>query len=225
MVRRLFDIIVSAMTLVCVAPVIALAAVAVKLSSSGSAFYRASRVGKNGQLFTMHKLRTMHCREVQGSSITAATDARVFLAGRILRKLKIDELPQLVNIIRGDMAIVGPRPEAPDIVEQHYTDEYLESLNVAPGLTSPGSVYYYTHGEQVLAEDGSDAEDLYLTRLLPEKMAIDLEYLRRATLLSDVGVILQTVQVLFLKALGTKRFAQTNTEAAGDDVSHMRDAA
>jgi lipopolysaccharide/colanic/teichoic acid biosynthesis glycosyltransferase len=204
MVRRLFDLCIAIPALIGIAPVLLLAATGIRLSSRGPIFYRASRVGRGGRTFTMFKLRTMHCRAVAGSSITSANDPRVFPVGRLLRALKIDELPQLLNIMKGDMAIVGPRPEAPDIVERYYTVRDRESLAVAPGLTSPGSVFYYTHGEQLLA-DGA-AEDFYVTQLLPRKMTIDLEYLSRASLWSDIGVIFSTASVLVQKALGRKQF-------------------
>jgi len=206
--KRLFDIVVSAAALLVFAPVIVFAAVCVKVSSRGPAFYQASRVGRDGHRFAMYKLRTMHCRDTIGSSITAADDPRVFFVGKVLRLLKIDELPQFLNILKGDMAIVGPRPEADDIVEHHYTFEYQKTLHVRPGLTGPGSVYYYTHGEQILAATTADAEDLYVTRLLPDKMALELEYLRRATALTDLRVILNTALVLLQKAAGRKNFPQ-----------------
>jgi len=204
MVRRLFDLSIAIPALIGVAPVLLLAAAGIRLSSRGPIFYRASRMGRGGCAFTMFKLRTMHCRAVAGSSITSANDPRVFPVGRLLRALKIDELPQLLNIVMGDMAIVGPRPEAPDIVERYYTARDRQSLAVSPGLTSPGSIFYYTHGEQLLSEGA--AEDFYATTLLPLKMTIDLEYLSRASLWSDIGVIFSTASVLFQKALGRKQF-------------------
>lgn len=220
MVRRLFDLCIAIPALIGMAPVLLAAAVGIRLSSPGPIFYRASRVGQGGCTFTMFKLRTMHCRAVAGSSITSANDPRVFPVGRLLRALKIDELPQLLNIVKGDMAIVGPRPEAPDIVERYYTDHDRESLAVPPGLTSPGSVFYYTHGEQLLAEGA--AEDFYVTRLLPLKMTIDLEYLSRAGLWSDIGVIFSTASVLFQKALGRTQFPTPEVlqmlEQGGDGV-------
>lgn len=204
MVGRVFDICCSAVALVLLAPVLITAAVGIRLCSSGPALYRAQRVGQGGRPFVMYKMRTMHCRSAAGSSITAADDPRVFALGRLLRAFKIDELPQLLNVLRGEMSIVGPRPEAVDIVQKHYTPEYLASLDVRPGLTSPGSICYYTHGEQLLAD--GDAEQYYVSRLLPIKMAIDLAYLRRATFLSDLAVIFRTAAVLALKAAGRKRF-------------------
>lgn len=206
MVRRLFDVCVSALALIVLAPLLLAAAVGVRISSPGPALYRARRVGRNGQVFTMLKFRTMHCRSVAGSSITAADDPRVFKVGRLLRAFKIDELPQLINVLRGEMAIVGPRPEAPDIVDRYYTPEYRESLNVRPGLTSPGSTFYYTHGETLLTDGG--AEEFYVARLLPIKMQIDLNYLKRATFVSDFAVIVRTAAILFQKALGRRQFPE-----------------
>jgi lipopolysaccharide/colanic/teichoic acid biosynthesis glycosyltransferase len=228
MVRRLFDLSIAIPALIGVAPALLLAAVGIRLSSPGPIFYRASRVGRDGRRFTMFKLRTMHCRAVAGSSITSANDPRVFPVGRLLRALKIDELPQLLNIVKGDMAIVGPRPEAPDIVERYYTARDRQSLAVSPGLTSPGSVFYYTHGERLLA-DGA-AEDFYVARLLPLKMAIDLEYLSRASLWSDIGVIFSTASVLFQKALGRKQFPapaalQMSASGEGSEATAQRSAA
>ena len=204
MVRRLLDLCLSVPALLVVVPVLVVSAAFVRLSSHGPVFYRAQRMGKNGRIFTMFKMRTMHCRVVAGSSITSANDPRVFAVGRILRALKIDELPQLLNIVKGEMSIVGPRPEAVDIVARHYTAEYMQSLSVAPGLTSPGSVFYYTHGEKLLAD--GEAEEFYVRRLLPLKMKLDLEYLATATVLTDIQVILQTASVLFQKALGRHNF-------------------
>lgn len=206
MVRRCFDICVSLGALLVAGPVILGAALGIRFSSPGPVLYRAQRVGQKGRLFTMLKLRTMHCREVSGSSITASNDQRVFALGRLLRALKIDELPQLINVLRGDMAIVGPRPEAPDIVDRYYSAEDRKSLAVAPGLTSPGSIFYYTHGEQLLAD--GDAEHVYASRLLPVKMAIDLNYLQRSSLASDVLVMARTAITLLRKALGQTQFPE-----------------
>ena len=204
MLRRLFDVCCSGVATGLVAPVILVAAIGIRFSSSGPVFYKAKRVGRGGRLFTMLKMRTMHCRQVAGSSITASNDPRVFPVGRLLRALKIDELPQLWNVLKGDMSIVGPRPEAPDIVERYYNDRYLESLAVRPGLTSPGSICYYTHGEQLLAD--GEAEEFYVERLLPVKMEVDLQYLQHATLTSDLGIIFRTALVLVQKACGRKSF-------------------
>ena len=205
MFRRGLDICLAVVAIVCLAPLMLLAAVGIWWSSPGPVLYRAQRVGRGGSPFTMFKLRTMHCRAVAGSSITAANDPRVFRVGKLLRAFKIDELPQLLNVLRGDMSIVGPRPEAIDIVEKYYTERDRQSLQVRPGLTSPGSICYYTHGEQLLAD--GEAEDYYAERLLPVKMEMDLQYLATASVLTDIAVIFKTAVVLAQKASGRKVFA------------------
>jgi lipopolysaccharide/colanic/teichoic acid biosynthesis glycosyltransferase len=155
----------------------------------------------------MYKFRTMHVNHgPAGSCITAQNDARVFAFGSWLRRLKIDELPQLMNILRREMAIVGPRPEDPKIVEAHYTSDHLETLNILPGLSSPGSIYYYTHGEKTL--NGEDPEGFYVERLLPTKLAIDIVYVREASVLYSLNVILRTTWVILAMALGKRHFPE-----------------
>jgi lipopolysaccharide/colanic/teichoic acid biosynthesis glycosyltransferase len=128
----------------------------------------------------------------------------VFPFGALLRATKIDELPQLFNVIRGDMALVGPRPEDPEIVRRHYRADDLETLQVLPGLTSPGSLYYYTHCEGVLRDE--DATQFYTERVLPLKLAIDRVYIRNATRLYDLRVILRTIGIVVARVLGRQRF-------------------
>jgi lipopolysaccharide/colanic/teichoic acid biosynthesis glycosyltransferase len=206
MAKRLFDVIVCAIAIVLLSPVLLLAYCAVRLSSSGPALYRARRVGRGGDIFIMHKFRTMHTGSDTGSVITGAKDSRVFQAGRILRTLKIDELPQLYDILTGKMSIVGPRPEDPKIVAEYYSPLSRETLNVAPGLSSPGSIHYYTHSHLQL--DDKDPERSYVEKLLPIKLAMDLVYLRRAGLWYDVTIMLRTAITILLIALGKRRFAE-----------------
>ena len=173
MVKRLFDVALSALALVACVPILLIAALGIRLSSRGPVLYRATPTGRRGRLFTMYKLRTMDTRQpsVEGSVITAARDPRVFPFGALLRRVKIDELPQLFNVLRGDMAVVGPRPEDPKVIAQHYTLEQWETLDVAPGLTSPGALYTTTHAETWLS--GRDAERDYVEHVLPVKLALD----------------------------------------------------
>jgi lipopolysaccharide/colanic/teichoic acid biosynthesis glycosyltransferase len=162
-------------------------------------------VGLGGSLFWLYKLRTM--RVAQGTSpsaITSKDDARVFSFGSWLRRLKVDELPQLINILKGEMTFVGPRPEDPRIVGRYYTPEQLETLSVLPGLASPGSIYSYTHGEQMLC--GDDTEARYAVRLLPVKLALDTVYVREASPAYDLRVMLRAARVILGKALGESRF-------------------
>jgi lipopolysaccharide/colanic/teichoic acid biosynthesis glycosyltransferase len=147
-------------------------------------------VGKNGELFRPFKFRSMAVgADQQGPGITAAGDARVTRAGRFLRRTKLDELPQLINVLRGDMSLVRPRPEDPRYVAL-YTPEQRRVLAVRPGITSAASLAY-RHEEQLLA--GADWETVYREQVLPAKLAIDLDYLARRSLWSDLGLIVRTV--------------------------------
>jgi len=184
-----------------------LAAAGIRLSSPGPILYRPKRVGIGGKIFIMYKFRTMHVnRGPAGSCITGQNDSRVFAFGSWLRRLKIDELPQLVNILQREMSIVGPRPEDPKIVDLHYTPDHLETLRVLPGLSSPGSIYYYTHGEKTL--DGDDPEGRYVERLLPTKLALDIVYVRKASVLYNLRIILRTIWVILTMSLGKRDFPE-----------------
>lgn len=191
---RLIDRLLALLGLVVSSPVLAAAAVGIKLSGPGPVFHRARRVGLGGKPFTMYKLRTMRLptAEMVGARITAGVDPRVFALGRCLRRLKIDELPQLVNVVRSDMAIVGPRPEDPSIVESEYAPWMRESLEVLPGLTSPGSLSYYA-AEKQLPADPAEAEVVYLRDLLPRKLATDLVYVRGQSARYDAMLVLRTI--------------------------------
>ncbi len=200
---RLVDRILAAVGLVGTAPVLALAAVGIKLSDPGQVLYRTQRSGIFARPFTMYKFRTMRSSgpgETEGR-ITGGRDARVFAWGRLLRRLKIDELPQLLNVVLGDMAIVGPRPEDPTIVEREYAAWMRETLEVLPGLTSPGSLDYYAE-EAALPDDPFEAERIYLEELLPRKLAVDLVYVRNRSVAYDVVLIVRTIaSVLGLHSL------------------------
>lgn len=193
-VRRLLDVIISAMGLVLLSPLFLIISVWIKLDSPGPAFYRAQRVGKDGKLFRLYKFRSMVAdADRRGPGITATGDVRVTQAGRFLRRTKLDELPQLINVLKGDMSLVGPRPEDPRYVAL-YTPEQRRVLAVRPGITSAASLVY-RHEEQLLA--GEDWETVYRTKVLPDKLAIDLDYLERRTLGSDLKLILQTIVAMF----------------------------
>ena len=205
MVKRLVDVVLTAVALVAALPALALAALGIRLSSPGPVLYRAVRAGRGGRPFIMLKLRTMHARRRSDDSVvTAEHDPRVFPFGAFLRRTKLDELPQLFNVLRGDMAVVGPRPEDPSVVDR-YTRDQWETLAVAPGLTSPGALYSTTHGETWLT--GGNPERVYMERLLPLKLALDRVYVRRASLRYDLTVIARTVGVVAGRALGRRQFA------------------
>lgn len=207
MAKRLFDIALSVIALLLLTPVLLVAAVGIKMSSCGPILYRAIRVGKNKRTFTMYKFRTMHeDHGVCSSVITGVHDPRLFRFGFLLRRLKIDELPQLLNVLKGEMSIVGPRPEDPRIVNTYYTPEQCETLTVLPGLASPGSIYNYTHEQRYLTDD--DYEKSYVERLLPVKLALERVYVRRASFLYDLRIILRTIGVIFSITLGKRHFPE-----------------
>jgi lipopolysaccharide/colanic/teichoic acid biosynthesis glycosyltransferase len=207
LVKRLFDIVCAGTALLVTAPLLGLAAIGIKLTDPGPVFYRARRAGFLGKPFTMFKLRTMRQAPETGTGarITGAQDARVFRFGQLLRRTKIDELPQLFNVLRGDMSIVGPRPEDPSIVERHYRANHYRTLGVRPGLASPGSLYQFVHGDALL---GRDPEMGYVTKILNTKLALDLVYLRHASMRRDLAIIGRTLWAIGSVVAGRRRFAQ-----------------
>ncbi len=187
---RIFDLIASAIGLMLLSSLFLILAILVKLTSPGPVFYRALRVGKNGRHFYLYKFRTMQAgADKVGPAITASGDRRVTSLGRVLRRTKLDELPQLINVLKGEMSLVGPRPEDPRYVAL-YTPEQRQVLNVRPGITSAASLSY-RHEEDVLA--GQDWETIYRQQVMPAKLALDLSYLARRTFWSDLRLIMQTI--------------------------------
>lgn len=192
--RRALDLTVALPGLLLLAPLFLALAVLIKLDTPGSIFYRAWRVGKGGTMFRLFKFRTMTANADRlGPGITAAGDQRITRVGRFLRRTKLDELPQLINVLRGEMSLVGPRPEDPRYVAL-YSPEQRNVLNARPGITSAASLAY-RHEEQLLR--GPDWERLYREKVMPEKLAIDLDYLTRRTLRSDLMLIARTVYAMF----------------------------
>lgn len=192
MAKRLVDIALSAAALVVLSPVLATIGAAIRLASRGPILYRARRVGSGGKPFTMHKFRTMHVDQgPRPCRLTHPGDARVFALGRVLRRLKLDELPELYDVLRGAMSLVGPRPEDPYFVERHYSEQDMLTLAVRPGLTSPASLYDYARGDELLS--GGDVEALYVERLLPRRLALEAAYIRDASAWYDVRIMCRTV--------------------------------
>lgn len=190
MLKRVLDLLASSAGLIILSPLLLGIALVVRLSSPGPALYRARRVGRHGKEFTLYKFRSMVANaDRQGPGITATGDSRVTRVGRFLRRTKLDELPQLINVLRGDMSLVGPRPEDPRYVAL-YTPEQRRILDYRPGITSMASLTYRNE-ERLLA--GEDWERVYVEQVLPAKLAIDLEYAQRATLWQDVALILRTM--------------------------------
>ncbi|HEX7193306.1 MAG TPA: sugar transferase [Thermoanaerobaculia bacterium] len=190
--KRLFDAAISLVAIVVLSPLLVLIALAVKLTSAGPVFYRGERIGRGGAPFRIVKFRTMRAN-ASGPGITRAGDARVTPVGRVLRRFKLDELPQLINILRGDMSIVGPRPEAPEYVRL-YSEEERRVLTVRPGLTSPASLRYRNE-ESLLG--GADWHDRYVNEIMRDKLRDDLTYIDTRTFFGDLRLIARTFASLF----------------------------
>lgn len=206
MAKRLLDLFLASIGLIVSAPVILLAAIGIRASSRGPVFYRALRVGRHRRPFVMYKLRSMHVGNHGQSAITAKDDPRVFPFGVWLRRSKLDELPQFVNVLLGDMSIVGPRPEDPKFVEEHYAAVHFETLEVRPGLTSPSSLYDYAHGEPNLTS--LDVERQYVEQLLPIKLALEVVYVRRASVRYDLAIVRRTICMIVRVLLGRREFPE-----------------
>ena len=190
-VKRTVDLLGASTALVLSAPVLAIVAAAIKLDSPGAFLYRQTRVGRHGRPIQTLKLRTMHhAPSGAGSHITAQGDRRVTRVGRILRKTKLDELPQLWNVVRGDMSLVGPRPEVPRYVAE-YRPEWHPLLEVRPGLTDLASVTF--RDEESLLAAARDHERAYREVIMPMKLALALEGVQRTSLAQDLAILVRTV--------------------------------
>ena len=189
--KRLFDIVVSAIMLVVLAPVFALVAIAVKLDSPGPVFFRQVRVTQYGKTFRIFKFRTMvNNADKMGSLVTTKNDSRVTKVGALIRKTRIDEIPQLINILLGDMTFVGTRPEVVKYVSR-YSDEMKATLLLPAGVTSEASICY--KDEEKLLENAENADDTYVNEILPEKMKYNLSAIENFNFFSDIKTMFRTV--------------------------------
>ncbi|OLE86977.1 MAG: hypothetical protein AUG07_01795 [Acidobacteria bacterium 13_1_20CM_2_60_10] len=189
--KRSFDLILSLLGLIVLAPVFAAVAAAIKIESAGPMFYRGLRAGRYGKAFRIFKFRTMvEDAEALGSASTPEDDQRITRAGRFLRKLKLDELPQLLNVLRGEMSLVGPRPQVPWAVEQ-YTPEERTILKVRPGITDPASVRFRNESE--ILRGSADPDKDYFEKIHPEKMRLSIEYVQKQSFLLDCKILVQTM--------------------------------
>ncbi len=202
--RRAADLLLSGLGGLAVTPLLLLIAVAVRLESRGSVLFRQVRVGRNEVPFRIVKFRTMVVdAERIGPKISGSKDPRVTGVGAVLRATKMDELPQLWNVLTGEMTLVGPRAEVPEMI-RYYTPEEREILKVKPGLTGPGQIYFTTDQASEL-DAVSDVEAHYVRHQLHPKLALDLLYLRRRNLWTDLGVIVRTMGVLVRPWAGVSR--------------------
>lgn len=195
--KRLFDIVSSGLGLIVLSPLFAILAVWIKADSKGPVFYRQIRVGRNNRDFRLYKFRSMRPDSDKFGLITVGgRDPRVTRSGYYIRKYKLDEFPQLINVFLGDMSLVGPRPEVRKYVDM-YTPEQMRVLKVRPGITSLASIRYRNENDILAASE--DPDRTYIEQVMPDKLAIDLEYVDRATLWNDIKLIFSTFREIFTK--------------------------
>ena len=189
--KRIFDLIFSLLGLIVCSPIFIIVAVLIKLDSKGPVFFRQERIGKNFKSFKVYKFRTMeHKANENGPRITVANDSRITRMGRFLRKYKIDELPQLFNVIKGDMSFVGPRPEVKEYVKL-YESDYKKLLRIRPGITDPASIKY--SDEEGVLSLSENWEEEYKKKVLPEKIALSLSYVENQNIITDLKLIFKTL--------------------------------
>ncbi len=195
MLKRAFDLIASTFGLVVLSPFFLLIALLIKTDSAGPVFFRQERVGRYLRLFKIHKFRTMvvNASDV-GPSITVNVDPRITSAGKILRKYKLDELPQLIDVFLGDMSLVGPRPEVPKYVDAYSDADKKIIFSVKPGITDIASLEFRNENELIL--NLSDVDSIYLEKILPIKLGYYREYVETHSLWLDVKIILKTVWLI-----------------------------
>ncbi|MEO8665022.1 MAG: sugar transferase [Ignavibacteria bacterium] len=194
MIKRVFDIFFSLMGLIILSPALLIIAIIIKSDSKGPVIYKQLRVGKGNRDFTLLKFRTMRSDSDKDGLLTVGgKDPRITPAGYFLRKYKLDELPQLYNILKGDMSFVGPRPEVRKYVEL-YDDRQKKVLEVCPGLTDIASIKYRNESE--LLKEAKDPEEFYIKEIIPDKIRLNLEYINDNSLFKDVKVILKTFKAI-----------------------------
>lgn len=198
MIKRVFDFFAALFGFVLLLPLFACLAILIGLDSSGPIFFRQERVGRFGRLFLIHKFRTMTAdAETRGPQITACNDQRVTRVGAILRKYKLDELPQLIDVIKGDMSLVGPRPEVPKFVAMYSEEDRRIVLSVRPGITDYASLEF--RDENILLDGVEDPERQYIENILPIKLAISRRYVSEYSFLADLKLVLRTISVIIRK--------------------------
>jgi len=196
MAKRALDLLISGLGLILLSPLLLFLALWIKLDSPGPVLYQGKRVGLDGRPFFMYKFRTMvQGAERRGPAVTHRDDPSITKAGRILRGTKLDELPQLLNVLKGEMSLVGPRPEDPSYVEL-YTPEQRQVLSVKPGITGPTQLEYRDEASML---HGESVDEEYVTRIMPKKLKLDLEYVCNRSLMLDLKILWRTGITLLLR--------------------------
>ncbi|MDK2901607.1 MAG: hypothetical protein PWR14_511 [Thermosediminibacterales bacterium] len=192
--KRIFDIVFSLLGLIVLLPVFLIITIVIKMDSKGPVFFKQVRVGKDGKKFKILKFRTMVIdAEKKGMQITVGRDSRITKSGYFLRKFKLDELPQLINVLLGDMSFVGPRPEVPKYVAM-YDENQKSVLKVKPGITDIASIEY--RDENILLAQSDEPEKTYIEEVMPRKLELNCQYIRNISVVYDIRLILKTVIVV-----------------------------
>ncbi len=190
-VKRIFDLICSTLGLIVLSPILIVIAIRIKTDSDGPVFFKQIRIGEKNKEFEILKFRTMVVdAEKLGRQITVGNDSRITKIGAFLRKYKLDELPQLINVFKGDMSLVGPRPEVPRYVKM-YNEEQRRVLEVKPGITDLASIRY--RDENDLLGEAENLDDFYINTIMPDKLALNLEYINKNNIFLDIYIILKTI--------------------------------
>jgi lipopolysaccharide/colanic/teichoic acid biosynthesis glycosyltransferase len=198
MIKRLFDFTASFFGLALLTPIFVLTSLWVKFDSRGPIFFRQERIGFQGIPFRIHKFRTMVLdAEKKGKQITVGADSRITTVGVFLRKYKLDELPQLIDVLVGDMSLVGPRPEVPKYIDCYSDDEKYDVLSVKPGITDNASIEFRDENE--LLASSKDPEVTYINEVLPKKIALYRQYVRERSFFGDVAIIFKTIFLIIKK--------------------------
>ncbi|RTK93229.1 MAG: sugar transferase [Neisseriaceae bacterium] len=196
--KRIFDIVFSALGLIILMPVFIIIGIVIKLTSSGGIFFRQTRVGQYGIPFSIHKFRTMVTdAESKGLKITVGADNRITTIGRVLRKTKLDELPQLIDVLFGDMSFVGPRPEVPEYVAVYPDNIKQKILSIRPGITDRASIEMIDENE-ILAKS-NNPEQTYINEILPIKLNYAVEYIDNYSFFGDIKIILETLKKIIIR--------------------------
>jgi len=189
--KRLLDVFFSTIGLILLLPIFLIIAIFIRFDSPGPVFFGHGRVGKNFKPFELYKFRSMSANAPEkGPSITVGGDSRVTRVGRLLRKTKLDEIPQLINVLKGDMSLVGPRPEVPKYVEM-FRDEYRDILQVRPGITDYATIEF--RDEEAVLKGYKNPEEGYVRDVLPRKMELYRKYLKNKGLMTDIGLVFRTL--------------------------------
>jgi len=211
MIKRVFDLMLSLFGLIVMSPCLLFFAVAIKVDSPGPIFYRGLRVGRGGKTFRIFKFRSMVVdAEKSGVTSTSGQDDRVTRMGKLIRKFKMDEFAQLINVFLGDMSLVGPRPEVQKFVDQ-YTEEERQILSMRPGITDWASIKFHNEGDIIEASGISDADEAYAKLIRPEKLRLQLKYIRERSLWIDIKIILATLSTIIVTRVDAKSVSVPET--------------